>query len=70
MSSFVCFSICENYCTLSAVELLNGNGVSETDPYPEQILHTQNIRLKAKEAQIKSREPKFPAWGPLILSRI
>lgn len=62
--------LAELHLTDEAVELLNGNGISEPDPYPEQVLHTQNIRLKAKEAQIKSREPKFPAWGPLILSRI
>ena len=53
--------ICENYCTLSAVELLNGNGVSEPDPYPEQILHTQNTRIKAKKAQIKRQGTEVPA---------
>ena len=37
------------------------------DPYPEQILPAQNTRLKAEEAQIKSREPKFPAWVGRVL---
>ncbi|WP_207647556.1 hypothetical protein, partial [Anaerotignum lactatifermentans] len=36
-------------------------------PYPEQILPAQNTRLKAEEAQIKSREPKFPAWVGRVL---